>query len=73
MWRTLVQSYARQARELSDQVARLGQYDDVGPGLLEVLEEIKRRQALYQKSYDALERYVRERTGSGSASASASA
>ena len=61
MWRELVEVYAVRAREFSDVVARLGQHENRGAEFEELMEEIRRRQALCRAAGDELERYLEQR------------
>src|SRR5215469_16007717 len=58
--RELLKAYATRAREFSDDVARLGAYEQgrIGPEFLGLLAEIKRRQVLCISSGEDLYRYV---------------
>jgi len=58
--RELLKEYATRAREFSDEVARLGAYEQgrTGPEFLGLLAEIKRRQVLCISSGEDLYRYV---------------
>jgi hypothetical protein len=54
----LVLRYAIHTREYSDAVARLGDHDHFGPQFLQLLKEIRQRQALCISSGEALDRFV---------------
>src|SRR5262245_42603665 len=62
LWNRLVQIYALRAREVSDTVAQLGQLNHPGVDSLDLLEEIKKRQALCIAAGVEIEQYL-ERTG----------
>jgi hypothetical protein len=54
----LVLRYAIHTREYSDAVARLGEHGEVGPGFLQLVKEIRQRQALCISSGEALDRFI---------------
>jgi hypothetical protein len=54
----LVLRYAIHTREYSDAVARLGEHGQVGPGFLQLVKEIRQRQALCISSGEALDRFI---------------
>jgi len=56
----LTELYARRAREFSDAVALLGHYRDIGPEIVPLMQEIRRRRGLCFEAAEALERYVQE-------------
>jgi hypothetical protein len=58
MLRSLSQQYALRAREFSDRVALLGQYDHIGREVLKLFKEIKRQHALCSDAEEILERYL---------------
>jgi hypothetical protein len=59
MLREISERYARRAREFSDAVARLGQYPEVGPGILEVIQEIMRRRHCCDTAAAELHEYIK--------------
>jgi hypothetical protein len=58
MLKQLVLRYAVHTREYSDTVARLGEHDHVGPAFLQLVKEIRQRQALCISSGEALDRFI---------------
>jgi len=56
----LTELYARRAREFSDAVALLGRCRDIGPEVVALMQEIRRRRGLCFEAAEALERYVQE-------------
>jgi hypothetical protein len=60
MLKQLVLRYAIHTREYSDAVAHLGQHDQVGPAFLQLVKEIRQRQALCISSGEALDRFIEE-------------
>jgi hypothetical protein len=62
MLRELSQLYARRARELSESVARLGQYHDLGPELLELMKEIRQHRSLCDEIAEKVDRYIEQHT-----------
>lgn len=62
MLRELLQLYARRARELSESVARLGQYHDIGPELLELMKEIRQQRSLCDEIAEKVDRYIDQHT-----------
>jgi hypothetical protein len=61
----LSQLYARRARELSESVARLGQYHDISPELLELMKDIREQRSLCDEIAEKLERYIERHTRLG--------
>lgn len=68
MWDRLVQIYALRAREVSDAVAQLGQLNHPGVDSLDLLEEIKKRQALCIAAGAEIEQYLEFKEESASQS-----
>jgi hypothetical protein len=60
MLRSLSAQYARQAREFSDTVARLGDHRYMGPEVLKLFNEIKRQRMLCRDAEEKLERYLQQ-------------
>jgi hypothetical protein len=60
MMRSLSEQYALRAREFSDKVALLGQYDHIGWEVLKLFKEIKRQRALCSDAEEKLERYLQQ-------------
>jgi hypothetical protein len=60
MLRSLSEQYALRAREFSDKVALLGQYDHIGREVLKLFKEIKRQRALCSEAEEKLERYLKQ-------------
>ena len=58
MWRRLAEVYAIRAREFSDAVAHLGQHDQFGPEVFELLKEVKRLRGLCDAAAAELDRYL---------------
>jgi len=56
----LTELYARRAREFADAVALLGRCRDIGPEVVALMQEIRRRRGLCFEAAEALERYVQE-------------
>jgi hypothetical protein len=65
MLRELSQLYARRARELSESVARLGQYHDIGPELLALIKEIRQQRSLCDEIAEKVDRYIDQHTRLG--------
>jgi hypothetical protein len=57
-FRELTEIYAVLAREFSEAVAQLGRVGGIGPELLILMQEIKRRHMLCDAAGDDLERYI---------------
>ena len=63
MLRRLTELCARRACEYSDMVARLGTYhNNVQPGIVDLLIEIRRRRCLCEEAEEELARYLDEAT-----------
>jgi hypothetical protein len=62
MLRELTQLYARRARELSESVARLGRYHDIGPELLELKKDIRQQRSLCDEIAEKLDGYIEQQT-----------
>jgi hypothetical protein len=62
MLRELSEIYARRAREFSDTVARLGQYPEIGPEVLGLIQEIMRRRHRCDAAADKLHQYLERET-----------
>ena len=60
MLRSLLEQYARQARQLSDAVALLGRHDEIGPELVGLLKRITRLRELCGEAESKLARYVHQ-------------
>src|SRR3954447_2742480 len=58
MWIELVRDCALRTRLLSNAVARLGQYDELGPEARQALTEVKKLDILFRAAADALLRYA---------------
>jgi hypothetical protein len=58
MLKQLVLRYAIHTREYSDAVAHLGQHDQVGPAFLQLVKQIRQRQALCISSGEAVDRFI---------------
>jgi hypothetical protein len=52
--------YARRAREFSETVALIGRHRDVGPEVLLLIEDIKRRRGLCFEAAEKFEEYVKQ-------------
>jgi hypothetical protein len=63
MLRELSERYARRAREFADVVARLGQHQQIGPELLELMQEIRRRRHRCEEAAAKLRQYIEQEIG----------
>jgi hypothetical protein len=52
--------YSLRAREFSETVALLGRYRDVGPEVLSLIEDIKRRRGLCFQAAEKFEEYLKQ-------------
>jgi hypothetical protein len=68
MLRSLSEQYALRAREFSDKVALLGQYDHIGREVLKLFKEIKRQRELCSDAEEKLERYLQQENSDPEAS-----
>jgi len=65
---SLIEALALRAREYSDEVARLGEYQKVGQPFLDALAEVDRRRALCDESREDLQRYLDQLSASSGGS-----
>ena len=64
----LLEALAIRAREFSDEVARLGEYQKFGQPFLDALAEVDRRRALCDESREELQRHLDQLSASSGGS-----